>query len=231
LLIYARVVLGTLAAAAVASAQVLAGGTVTGQPFSAQQETERIQTLIDGTRIAQPLEKITYFRDSQGRTRTEHTPPVPPGLEPAAVPATRISIEDPVAGYRFSFESNGQSAQRMPMHSSRSAVTKPPAVTTPPETSREQLGTQIIEGVTAQGVRITITWPAGSLGNDRPITSVRETWTSRELGMAVLIKSSDPRFGETTTKLTNLLRAEPAPWLFQPPAGYDVIDPGAAPQK
>ena len=62
------------------------------------------------------------------------------------------------------------------------------------------------------------------MGNDRPITTVHETWMSPELNMAISTKISDPRSGESTTKLTNISRAEPDPALFQVPAGYSVAE-------
>jgi hypothetical protein len=37
-------------------------------------------------------------------------------------------------------------------------------------------------------------------------------------------KSNDPRMGETSYKLTNIQRSEPAPSLFQPPDDYTVRD-------
>jgi hypothetical protein len=40
-------------------------------------------------------------------------------------------------------------------------------------------------------------------------------------------KQSDPRFGETTYRLTNLTRAEPSPQLFEIPSDFKVIDAGA----
>ena len=91
-----------------------------------------------------------------------------------------------------------------------------------PQTTTEKLGTQTIEGVVAEGMRTTITWPAGSMGNDRPITSTREAWFSRELKMSILHKMDDPRTGERIRKLTNISRSEPDPSLFEPPPGYEV---------
>jgi hypothetical protein len=38
----------------------------------------------------------------------------------------------------------------------------------------------------------------------------------------VLSRRSDPRFGETTYRLQNIVRAEPSPELFQVPADYTV---------
>jgi len=86
----------------------------------------------------------------------------------------------------------------------------------------ESLGKQLIEGVEAEGTRTTVTFPAGMMGNERPINIVSERWYSPELQMVVLTKHSDPRFGETTYRLTNLNRSEPARNLFEVPADYTV---------
>jgi len=87
---------------------------------------------------------------------------------------------------------------------------------------KEQLGKQTIEGVEAEGTRTTVTIPAGEIGNERAIEIVSERWYSPELQLVVMTRHSDPRFGETTYKLTNVNRAEPAKSLFEVPAGYTV---------
>jgi hypothetical protein len=69
-----------------------------------------------------------------------------------------------------------------------------------------------------------MTFPEGTMGNDRPITTVTETWTSADLKTVVLSKVSDPRFGDSTTKLTNIVMAEPDPALFQVPGEYSIVD-------
>ncbi len=51
--------------------------------------------------------------------------------------------------------------------------------------------------------------------------------------MMILQKTSDPRSGDSTTKLTNISQTEPDAALFQIPAGYSVVDeqqPGAGPR-
>ena len=88
----------------------------------------------------------------------------------------------------------------------------------------EQLGTQFMEGVTVEGVRTTVTIPAGQIGNEQPIHIVSERWTSPDLKVLVMSRQSDPRFGETTYRLTNLSRVDPAPELFEIPADFTVID-------
>lgn len=87
---------------------------------------------------------------------------------------------------------------------------------------RESLGKQTIEGVETEGTRTTITFPAGVMGNERPINIVSERWYSPELQTVVLSKNSDPRFGETTYRLTNINRSEPARTLFEVPTDYTV---------
>lgn len=88
------------------------------------------------------------------------------------------------------------------------------------ETRTEELGTRDFEGVSAEGTRRITTIPAGAIGNERPIEIVYERWFSKDLGMVVYSKNSDPRFGEQTYKLTNLVRTEPDPSLFVVPQGY-----------
>ena len=89
----------------------------------------------------------------------------------------------------------------------------------------ESLGKQNIEGVEAEGTRTTITIPAGEIGNERDIQIVSERWYSSELQTVVMTRHSDPRFGETVYKLTNINRSEPALTLFQVPSDYTVATP------
>ena len=94
----------------------------------------------------------------------------------------------------------------------------------PPETRVEPLGARDIDGIRADGTRTTITLPAGAIGNVRPIDVVSERWYSPELHVVVLSTRTDPRFGETTYRVTNVVRAEPPPELFQVPSDYQIQD-------
>jgi hypothetical protein len=86
----------------------------------------------------------------------------------------------------------------------------------------ESLGTQTVEGVSAEGTRTTRTIPAGEIGNEKPLEITSEVWTSPDLKMVVLSKRNDPRIGETVYKLTNIQRADPDPSLFQVPSGFST---------
>ena len=88
----------------------------------------------------------------------------------------------------------------------------------------EDLGTQTMEGVQVTGVRTTRTIPAGEIGNDRPISIVTEAWTSPDLKTIIYSKRSDPRMGEQTFQLTNLVRQEPDASLFTVPPDFKVVE-------
>jgi hypothetical protein len=88
----------------------------------------------------------------------------------------------------------------------------------------ESLGSQVIEGVLAEGRRVTHTIPAGEVGNERPLVITSEVWTSPELHAVVLSKRNDPRFGETVYRLTDISRTEPDASLFQVPSSFTQTD-------
>lgn len=240
--------------------QGLAFQPVTGAPYSAEETTEHVQTLLDGTRITQTNMEAKLYRDAAGRTRVERTL-LPNGQAAAVVMPSFVEIADPVAGYRYTLDERSHTARRMvwsvPKFSaptgniarvpvanrlstgpvietgaaSATIAAAPSAAVNPsgqsqshPVVKHEALGTQNIEGVQATGTRTTITYPEGSFGNDRPVTTSSESWTSPELKLLVLSMSSDPRYGDTTTRVTNVVRAEPDPSLFEIPADYTVVD-------
>jgi hypothetical protein len=90
------------------------------------------------------------------------------------------------------------------------------------QTKREELGQQTIEGVVATGTRSTTTIPAGAIGNEQPIQIVSEQWFSPDLKVLVLTKHSDPRVGETTYRLTNVIRNEQPRSMFEVPSDYTI---------
>lgn len=94
------------------------------------------------------------------------------------------------------------------------------------EANKEALGKQIIEGLEAEGSRMTVTTPAGQIGNDLPIQTISESWYSPKLQTVVLSKQSDPRMGETTFRLTKVALGEPPSSLFEVPADYKVVSDG-----
>lgn len=83
-----------------------------------------------------------------------------------------------------------------------------------------------IEGIAVEGRRNTSTIPPGRIGNEQPITITSEEWRSPELNVLVMTRHVDPRMGESSYRLTNIVRGEPDPELFQVPASYTIRETG-----
>jgi hypothetical protein len=83
-----------------------------------------------------------------------------------------------------------------------------------------------IDGIPVDGRVNTNVIPAGAIGNDLPITITSEEWTSPDLHLLVMTRHSDPRSGETTYHVTNIVRADPDSSLFMVPPDYTVKDTG-----
>jgi len=215
------------------------GRVVKNAPYSADLVTESTQTLADGSHIRQTTTSHLY-RDSEGRTRREQSLGAlgigrRGGMAAAAPGAQIVFINDPVAGVNYALNPADKTANK-------SSWTRQPGRNAPMpggpraregfarqhaadgNVKTEQLGTQTIDGVQAQGTRTTLAIPANSIGNETAIQVVSERWYSPDLQMVVLEKRSDPRNGDTVTRLTNINRAEPAAALFQAPADYKVTE-------
>jgi hypothetical protein len=89
---------------------------------------------------------------------------------------------------------------------------------------RLDLGRDSIEGVEAVGTRETVTINRGVIGNDRPISVVREFWYSPQLGINLIEKRDDPRDGAMSFIVSRISLGEPNASLFETPAGYRVVD-------
>jgi hypothetical protein len=204
------------------------GKIVTGAPFSAAATAETKQTLADGTTIKRTIQ-TNLFRDAQGRVRREVTMPAFGPLAASGAPRTFIMIQDPVAGAEYMLDPSKKIAHQFPQHRKQAANASGnspendkhnPA--NDPNVIKESLGTQLINGVSAQGTRYTRTIAAGQIGNDKPLTIVKEEWYSPDLQINVQIKHSDPLMGETTYTVTNIQRAAPNAALFSIPSDYTI---------
>jgi hypothetical protein len=206
------------------------GKAVTGAPYTSEITTEITQQLADGNRIERRTTS-SVARDSEGRVRRAQQVtaigPILPGKT-----AQIVTITDPVAKVHYALDADRKVAMQLPMpFVTKFEGPRPGPVAPPPgagpvlDARTESLGTKDIEGVKAEGTRVTVTIPAGAIGNQAAIDIVNERWYSPELQTVVLSRRFDPRFGETTYRLTNIVRAEPAPELFQVPADYKVEQP------
>jgi hypothetical protein len=215
---------------------VLAVMTVTEAPYCAVEIAEQTRTLPDGTRMTQAMPSTRICRDSAGRTRTERPALLPmPTMKASTNMPVIAEICDPVAGYQYFLDAVNRVAHRFSIPPSLRNARFPAAIgpipitgldgnpqTGAPAFTNEPLGTQMIEGVLAEGRRTTATYAAGTMGNDKPIVNTTETWNSVDLKITVLSRSNDPRSGESIRALVNINRSEPDSRQFQVPPDYTV---------
>ena len=151
-----------------------------GCPLSAVIQITRTQTLADGTHIQQSAKELVY-RDSLGRIRHESY------ARGDTVPRVVI-ISDPVGGFVYMLQpqkSTVASRHKLGQSTGNAKLaTQDQRTRTPgPKVATEALGEQEFEGVLATGTRTTRTTPAGAEGNDRALTTIKETWSSKDIGI------------------------------------------------
>jgi len=226
------------------------GRVVKNAPYAADIVTETTQTLTDGNHIRQS-NTAKMYRDSEGRTRREQSLNSLGSLAPSSNLPQVVFINDPVAGFNYALNtqnktatksawprtgrgSQGQSSSQPMARLRQQSADGSAAIAgrwgrggaNRQNIKTDSLGRQTIEGVPADGTRTTMTIAAGQWGNEQPIQIVTERWYSPDLQTVVLSKHTDPRMGETVSKLANISRSEPPSSLFEPPADYKVAEAG-----
>jgi hypothetical protein len=212
-----------------------------GPPFSADVVEETDKYLADGNHIHREIHG-RFFRDAQGRTRTE-TEIGHFSTDNRTV--VFVTIMDMVEGRSLHLDLQNKIATinhfprnvlASPAGAANATARKPvQSLAGPAPASAEQgkdmavrqrlsedLGTKEIEGFTVSGTRITITMPAGQIGNDRPITTTSERWFSPDLKMDLLNSNENPETGKNVRRLVNLHTGDPDPQLFEVPSDFTI---------
>jgi hypothetical protein len=220
------------------------------QPYTVEFRITTVQTLANGTTITRESTEIEAH-DSQGRTlhsTIEQTPLQ--GMQPGMTANVSDPVEGTQS--RWDSRTRTARVTKLPPPDERKGCwaneagnfrtswyegPKPgaPAPNSTPLSGGganvpvqrhtpevEDLGKSTIQGIEVHGHRFTTTIPAGEIGNDQPIISVSETWSARELGIALREITDDPRSGKRTRELVNITQGEPDLTTFQPPEGYEV---------
>jgi hypothetical protein len=232
-----------------AAARVPLERVTTGAPYSAQTVTEVTQTLADGNRISRRVTGRIY-RDGAGRVRREEdrqdgsvaisiVDPIA-GAAYRLDPDTRIAWKTPANTVVALMKSASIMEQQQVELERRAAEARAAAqdaggggnVIIARGRSEMQKGPagavehRTIAGIPVEGRSSSQTIPAGEIGNERPITVVNEEWSSPDLKVLVMTHHNDPRTGESTYQLTNIVRGEPNATLFAVPAGYEIRETG-----
>lgn len=219
------------------------GGERTNAPYSGTVKTTFVQKLPDGNSIHGVL--ISHeARDSAGRTMSQTVQGCSFGEDGQRHERLMTRVDDPIAKTMANWKT-GEAGEQKRVWITHLDVPQPTTKLTPEELAlladrqkafeagmayfqkgykSEDLGTKQINGIAAQGSRLTRTIPAGEEGNDKPITVVTETWRSADLAMTLYAAQDDPRRGRITMEFQDLEMGEPDPALFAPPSGYKVIE-------
>jgi hypothetical protein len=192
------------------------------EPFSATAVIDDQQTLADGS-VAATHNINLIGRDAQGRTHGEMRSRMPADFQ-GMTPLIEVHLFDPQTRIRsVCIEATHIASQQVmpeapiPSASSRTERTNPLLKV-------EDLGSDVLEGITVRGTRRTLTIPAEANSTGAPLTVVDEYWYSDELHLNLRSRHTDPRTGVHEIKLTDLKRAEPEPAFFQVPEGYKIVD-------
>ncbi len=202
-------------------------------PYTAEYSITTVQTLANGTTITrESTTKIAV--DSRGRKMTSTTTRLSSGEQNSR---TFVNVFDPVARTNTNWNSPGRNQVTVtsvpePEDRERACANSGGHLRAPaprPEPVTDDLGTATIQGIEAEGKRITRTIPAGADGNDAPLVVIGESW--RAIGpnldhMLVREIIDDPRHGKTTNELTSFVQGDPDPSLFEPPQGYETVNEG-----
>ena len=194
------------------------------KPFSGMDTIVVTYMLQDGNTMSRRVD-AKVARDSQGRVYREDHNFVPANSHDLS-PLYEIHLYDPVAkaqlfcyarSYRCDLTDYKPQASFEPTpegsydHGTRTLT-------------REQLGSDVIEGINVIGTRETMTVGAGAVGNDRPIVSTREYWYSDALQTNLAVTRTDAAGGKQVIHLHDISRTEPDPHLWDIPAGFKVRD-------
>jgi hypothetical protein len=197
-------------------------------PFSLMLETEWTRPLTDGGNWT-IANRRKIARDSSGRIYQERWLLAPKGGKVSSR-MSFIQIADPVKHTGMTCEVRSHKCM-VGSYFPTSEMTYKPS----PETSgqlrdgagtyvHENLGENTVAGLPTVGMRDTTTLNPGIVGNDRPVSIVREFWYSQKLGINLLSSLRDGRFGTQSFKVTELTQGEPEPALFEMPTGYTLVE-------
>lgn len=237
----------TLPNVPLASSPAAVTANVRNAPLSADVVTDYDRVLEYGGQIHREMwGKV--FRDSQGRVRTETDQtdrksgtgqaecitiqdPIQHAvihLDPRTRTATITRTGSAIANKDASGAAAGKSAQAVSspqMGAAPNAVTGPiPPATAPKATvvRTEALGTKSFGGVMAIGTKTTRIYDVGVMDNGQSVVTVTESWYSHDLDIVVSSETDDGQSGHNRMRLTNIVRSEPDPRLFQIPQDYAV---------
>lgn len=196
-----------------------------GKPFSGRDCTDFTSHTENRSDQTVHLDGALLARDSRGRVYREIRIWAPAN----PVPLSRLDyviLLDPVAKTRTECKILARHCTITDLTSS------PPTRPSPDDTfdtppyylHRTSLGSDVIEGVTVEGIRITSSLDVGVfVNNEEPVASL-DFWHSSDLGIDLSVTCTYKNGSARVVHVVGLSRSEPDPALFQPPAGSALDD-------
>jgi hypothetical protein len=194
-------------------------------PFSAVVTTDWTRIMPDGS-TGTVKNHRTVARDSLGRVFQERRYFAPDGDKQT----TRISewdYQDPTRHemcicrpetqvctiYKYNGPATVNLPKAGPLANGKGTVTL------------ENLGRKTIDNIDVVGSREVTTLNAGVMGNEKPEPVVKEFWYSPQLKINIITKRFDPRASAMQDFVVGSISlAEPDAKLFEPPAGYRMVN-------
>ena len=202
---------------------------VKGAPFSLTAKRTTTAKQADGAERVQEKEE-RVFRDGEGRFRLDAGE-----MKDGKFVVRTITIFDPVALTSVTYMA-GNNVGRLSEVLPRSLPTPEEEQKAAEQGARsaaylrehpgaggtEDLGTQTLLGEVTHGMRAmqTANGPDGRVA----MRMVTETWTSPELGIALLTKTEGGPGGDRTYEVTSLRRGEPDGAVFKLPDGMMLVE-------
>jgi hypothetical protein len=195
-------------------------------PFSAIVNTEWTRPLSDGSSVTTRNHR-SVARDRAGRIFQERRLLVPEDGKHESV-VTKIEISDPVSHKLYICVPSEHVCQleffNAPTFAASAGSNKSGSTPSTNSSGREDLGPQTISGLETEGTLEEQLIVPGVLGNDQPLKLTSEYWYSPQLGINLISKRQDPRFGTQSFVLSDIVVGEPDSNLFRLPSTTRVID-------
>ena len=171
---------------------------------------EWTKILEDGSTLTVQNHRLVV-RDSAGRICQERRRLVPKGSEKEP-DLQRIEISDPSTHKKYFCRTETHVCTLEDYTGPKTASAQPGGTQEDSfgTLTRHDLGKNIVSGLDAVGTRETRTLQPSAIGNDRPISIIKEFWYSPQLGINLSVKRMDPRHG-TELSSTSRTSAWPNP--------------------
>ena len=195
--------------------------SIPGAPFSADVVKESVKMLPDGAGTP-AITRGKMFRDAEGRIRSEME------IVSAASATVRrfMIVVDPVARMSMVLDPQTKTATLTPLPSAPAGEalmadkTEKISAKALAIVGAQDLGASMLQGFSVTGSRRTRSAAGKSAEKTQTVTV--ETWFSPELKVELQARTEQPDGNTSTTRLENIVMAEPDRALFEPPADYTV---------